>query len=176
MRALLIVDMSNDFVADNGSLTAGKRAQAIVPNIMKHIEEFKNEPIIFCNDSHKMGCDHFKLWTPHNVIGTEGIKIYGELGKYLEEHRNDMNVYYLPKDEYDAFYQTDLKDILKALKVDEVYVTGVCTDICVFNTVYGAYKAGFKTNVFKDGVATFTENQDLFLNHMNMIYKTNIIE
>ena len=86
-----------------------------------------------------------------------------------------MNVYYLPKDEYDAFYQTDLKDILKALSVDEVYVTGVCTDICVFNTVYGAYKEGFKTNVFSDSCATFTENQELFLKHMNMIYKTNII-
>ena len=176
MRALLIVDMSNDFVADNGSLTAGKKAQAIVPNIMKHIEEFKkNDVIVFCNDTHELGCEHFKLWTPHNVKDTEGIKIYGELGEFLEEHNNDMNVYYLPKTEYDAFYKTDLTDILKALKVEDVYVTGVCTDICVFNTVYGAYKEGFKTNVFKDSVATFTDNQDLFLKHMEMIYKTKII-
>ena len=32
-EALLIVDMSNDFVADNGSLTAGKPAQEIVSYI-----------------------------------------------------------------------------------------------------------------------------------------------
>lgn len=176
MRALLIVDMSNDFVAPNGSLTVGERAQKIVPNIMKHIEEFKNDTIIFCNDTHKKDDDHFKLWTPHNVIGTEGIKVYGELGEFLEKHNNDMNVYYVPKGEYDAFYQTDLKDILHALKIDEVYVTGVCTDICVFNTVYGAYKEGFKTNVFADSVATFTDNQEIFLEQMNRIYKTNIIK
>ena len=32
-EALLIVDMSNDFVADNGTLTVGKPAQEIVPYI-----------------------------------------------------------------------------------------------------------------------------------------------
>lgn len=32
-EALLIVDMSNDFVADNGTLTVGKLAQEIVPYI-----------------------------------------------------------------------------------------------------------------------------------------------
>ena len=35
MEALLIIDMSNDFVDDKGGLTAGKPAQEIVPNIIK---------------------------------------------------------------------------------------------------------------------------------------------
>lgn len=59
--------------------------------------------------------------------------------------------------------------------VDEVQIAGVCTDICVFNTVYGAYKEGFKTIVDKNTVATFTDNQEVFLNQMNAIYKTEII-
>ncbi|CAM5193241.1 hypothetical protein UACE39S_04369 [Ureibacillus acetophenoni] len=33
-EALIIVDMSNDFVAEDGSLTAGKPAQEIVPYIV----------------------------------------------------------------------------------------------------------------------------------------------
>ncbi|MFX0560902.1 hypothetical protein TEPIDINF_002337 [Tepidibacillus infernus] len=39
-EALVIVDMSNDFVHDNGNLTAGKPAQEIVPYIMQQQRNF----------------------------------------------------------------------------------------------------------------------------------------
>lgn len=175
MRALLIVDMSNDFISDDGSLSLKKQGQVLVPHIMKHIEEFKDDIIVFCNDTHNEDDEHFKLWPKHNVVNTKGIELYGDLKNYYDQHKNDMNVYYVKKSEYDAFYKTELNDILKALKIQDVYVTGVCTDICIFNTVYGAYKEGFNTYVFKDAVATFTNNQEIFLKHMENIYKTKII-
>lgn len=176
-KAYVIVDMSNDFVHENGSLTAGEPAQAIEGNVLARIEEFhKNgDIVVFTMDSHKPDDDHFKLWAPHNVTGTWGAEIYGRLGEWYEENKDCENVYYVPKGEYDAFYETDLADILKRNGVDTVYVAGVCTDICVFNTVYGAYKAGFPTVVAKDEVATFTPNGEIFLGQMNAIYKTEII-
>ncbi len=176
-RAYLIVDMSNDFVASDGSLTSGEPAQAIVGNILKRIEEFalRGEPIVFCMDSHEESDKHFELWPKHNVVGTYGAELYKELKIWYDEHKNDPNVYFLPKSEYDAFYNTELDDILKKEAVDTVYVSGVCTDICVFNTVYGAYKLGYKTVAARNECATFTQNGELFLNHMNAIYKTEII-
>jgi len=176
-KAYVVVDMSNDFVHENGSLTAGAPAQAIEGNILKRVEDFNKEGhiIVFAMDAHAENDDHFKLWTPHNVIGTWGAELYGKLGQWFNENKENENVYYLPKGEYDAFYETDLKDILNSHGVTEVYVSGVCTDICVFNTVYGAYKAGFPTFVAKDEVATFTANGEIFLNQMNAIYKTEII-
>ena len=37
MDALIVVDMSNDFVHDKGGLTAGKPAQDIVDNILNKV-------------------------------------------------------------------------------------------------------------------------------------------
>lgn len=176
-KAYLIVDMSNDFVDSGGSLTAGAAAQAIVPSIMARIKEFfaQGELIVFCMDNHSENDPHFRLWTPHNVIGSWGAGLYGELSDWYEAHRESENVVFLPKSEYDAFYRTELGELLSQNEIKEVYVSGVCTDICVENTVYGAYKLGYPTFVARDECATFTDNQEIFLSHMNMVYKTTII-
>lgn len=176
-QAYLIVDMSNDFVDDKGSLSAGKPAQAIVPAILKTLDSFDkaNDLIVFCMDDHKEHDDHFLLWTPHNVSGTWGARLYGALNGWYESHKEQRNVIFLKKSEYDAFYETDLAKRLKDAGVGSVRVAGVCTDICVFHTVYGAYKCGLKTLVAEDECATFTKNQEVFLEQMNLIYKTEIV-
>jgi len=176
-KAYIIVDMSNDFVADNGSLSAGAAAQKIVPAIISRADAFvkTGEIVVLAMDEHEPDDSHFALWTPHNVIDTWGLEPFGKLKDWFEENKAKTNVFYLPKGEYDAFYETPLNAILKENGVDEVYVSGVCTDICVFNTVYGAYKNGYATFVAKDECATFTGYQELFLSHMNLIYKTTIL-
>jgi len=176
-EAFLIVDMSNDFVDDKGSLTAGEPAQAIVPAIIDTLEKMNanHDLIVFCMDDHKENDEHFLLWTPHNVGGTWGAQLYGEIGSWYEAHKEQPNVLFLKKSEYDAFYETALCRILKSHGIDTVRVAGVCTDICVFNTVYGAYKCGLKTIVSGNECATFTSNHDVFLDQMNLIYKTEII-
>jgi nicotinamidase-related amidase len=176
-KAYLIVDMSNDFVDDQGSLSAGEKAQKIVSKILLRIEEFhrNNDLIFFCMDSHHKNDAHFNLWTPHNVKGSWGAQLFGGLNDWYQKHKEDTNVFFLEKSEYDAFYKTNLCDILKKADIETVYIAGVCTDICVFNTVYGAYKCGFKTVVANDECATFTQNHEIFLNQMNLIYKTQII-
>ena len=177
MNGYLVIDMSNDFVDDNGSLTAGKVAQDIEGAIIKRLNMFfeRGDIIVFCMDSHIEDDPHFQLWAPHNIKGTWGSDLYGSLFEWYNERKDLKNVYFVEKSEYDAFYKTDLENILKQNCVENVYVSGVCTDICVFNTVYGAYKAGFKTFVAADECATFTQNQKIFLDHMNTIYKTEII-
>lgn len=177
MDALIVVDMSNDFVHDKGGLTAGKPAQDIVDNILNKVKEFDKEDkiIVFAMDAHEENDKHFNLWPKHNVKGTWGQELYGSLNDWYKENKNKDNVIWLDKSEYDAFYKTDLAETLKNSGVDEVLVCGVCTDICVFNTVYGAYKEGFKTKVDKNLCATFTNNGETFINQMNAIYKTELL-
>lgn len=176
MRAYLVIDMSYDFVADDGRLTVGKPAQDIVDNIVNTLESFyRNGDIVaFCMDAHKENDPHFNIWPKHCVIGTPGAKLYGKLLTWYETHKESDKVLYIDKSEYDAFYHTNLGDKLRAFKVDDVVVSGVCTDICVTNTVYGAYKEGFATTVFKNEVATFTKNGEIFLDSMANFYKTKI--
>lgn len=177
-EALLIVDMSNDFVADDGGLTAGKPAQEIVPYIVSLAQQFhdKDKPVIFCMDAHEENDPHFKLWPPHNIKGTHGAELYGGLGRWYSAHKEDAGVIFVPKPEYDAFIGTNLDQILRSLHVDTVHLTGVCTDICDFLTCYGAYSRGYRTVAHSKGMATFTGQHELFLKHMQAIFKTEIVE
>ncbi|WP_246055351.1 cysteine hydrolase family protein [Pseudalkalibacillus caeni] len=176
-NALLIIDMSNDFVHSEGSLTAGEPAQAIVKHIIDLADDFlsRGQEVVVCMDAHEENDTHFELWPSHNVKGTWGQELFGDLKAWFEQHKGDENVKYIPKPEYDAFFNTDLESHLKAKNVEKVHLTGVCTDICDFLTAYGAYARGFKTVAHQNAMATFTENHDVFLNHMKSVFKTEIV-
>lgn len=176
--AYLIIDMSNDFVADEGGLTAGAPAQAIVPAIIERAERILREGglVIFCMDAHEAEDEHFTLWPRHNVIGSWGAQPYGDLAEFAVLHRDNPSVIRLDKPEYDAFVDTELLDILTEYNIEKVRLSGVCTDICVFLTAYGAYRGGFQTVVSPAEVATFTENGNRFLDQMSAIFKTEIEE
>lgn len=191
-KALIIVDMSNDFVADNGSLTAGKPAQDIVPYIIEKANEFlaNGDTVVIAMDTHKENDDHFKLWPVHNVISTWGHELYGDLMTWFKQNQFHPNLSVCPKENYNAFFGTNLAEKLKGRMIDEVHVTGVCTDICDFATIAGADAHGFKTAVHKRGIATFTQNvppiaammkegftpADVFIELMKLSFHTQVIE
>ena len=166
-NALLIIDMSNDFVHENGGLTAGEAAQTIVPFIQEKAEEFlKNgDEIYICMDAHQENDDHFKLWPVHNVVGTWGQQLYGSLHDWYLAHKHSPQVHWLPKTEYDAFHQTNLAKMLKQKEVQHLYLTGVCTDICVFNgamglaNYYDQWNRDVTINVHEDAIATYSEDE-----------------
>lgn len=176
-EALLIVDMSNDFVADEGTLTVGKPAQGIVPYIVSLADQFLNEGkmVVIGMDAHQENDPHFELWPAHNVVGTEGQKLYGALDKWYEANQDNERVLYVPKTNYNAFFKTDLAERLRAKGVQKVHVVGVTTDICDFMTVAGADAEGFQTAIHRKGVATFTDLNETMLNHMVRCFHTEII-
>src|SRR5699024_11497233 len=71
--ALIIVDYSNDFVADNGKLTCGLPGQQIENYIIERIEAYNNKQanIFFLMDLHYEENTYHpenKLFPPHNII------------------------------------------------------------------------------------------------------------
>lgn len=177
-EALLIVDMSNDFVADDGTLTAGKPAQEIVPYIKELASRFlaDGNVVVVTMDAHQPNDPHFELWPPHNIVHTKGQELYGELNEWYHENAGNPNLIYTPKTNYNAFFQTDLAETLKKLEVKKVHIVGVCTDICDFLTVAGADAEGFKTAIHKRGAATFTNLGETMIHHMKLCFHTEIIE
>lgn len=177
-EALIIVDMSNDFVGDNGSLTVGKPAQEIIPYINDLATRFLAEGniVIVSMDAHQKNDSHFELWSSHNVVGTEGQQLYGDLYDWFQDNKNHNNLIYKSKTNYNAFFQTDLAETLKKLEVKKVHTVGVTTDICVFLTVSGADAEGFKTVIHKRGVSTFTNLGETMITHMKRCFHTEIIE
>ena len=147
-RAILVVDMLNDFVT--GALKCD-RGLAIVPKtaeLLRGARE-KGVPVIFCNDAHLKGIDHeLKLWGDHAIAGTKGAEVIPELEMCDKD-------YVVPKRRYDAFFMTDLDLTLRELGVDTLIVCGCDTNICVLHTLAGAFYRGYRTVVAADACDTF---------------------
>ncbi|MGQ9470417.1 MAG: cysteine hydrolase family protein [Candidatus Aminicenantales bacterium] len=170
-RALLVIDMLRDFLEQEGSLFCGQKARRIIPFVVDKINSFyqAGEPVIFIRDSHDPKDNEFNLFPPHCVKGTKGAEIIPE----LPVRKGAIMV---PKTRYSAFYGTNLGTILKRKQVTEVYVTGVCTSICVMDTVGGLRNRDYPVYVFRRGVADFDPAAHRFaLRRMEKIYGAKII-
>ena len=161
-KALLNVDYTVDFVADNGALTCGKPGQDIEGTIVQLTEDFisNGDYVVFAIDTHQKDDRYHpesKLFPPHNIEGTKGRDLYGALKEVYENNNTNERVYWMNKTRYSAFAGTDLELKLRERQITEVHLVGVCTDICVLHTAVDAYNKGFKVVVYKDAVASFNQ-------------------
>ena len=170
-RALIIVDYSYDFIADDGKLTCGEAGQRIEPFIVQRIQDSiaQGNQIFFLMDLHFENDPYHpetKRFPPHNIIGTDGRELYGEVKALYENIKSADNVHFIDKRRYDAFYGTPLDTLLRERKIDTVELVGVCTDICILHTAVSAYNLGYDLIIPRDGVASFNQaGHDWALTH-----------
>jgi len=150
MKALLVIDMINDFVKKGGALDCGKSARRIVPFVRRTIEEFhrKGQPVLFVCDSHRPDDREFRQFPPHGIKGTEGARVIAKLPVGSKD-------ILIPKTRYSAFTKTGLEKALRKHRVSEVHVVGVCTSICVMDTVGDLRDRDYPVVVYRAGVADF---------------------
>lgn len=166
-RALLVVDMLNDFVADKGVLTAGKPAQDIIPFVAAKAREVAAEggKVYFLTDNHSPDDPEFGVFPPHCVRGTWGADIVPE----LEAVRQELGprAERVLKTRYSGFHGTDLADRLQRDGITQTEVVGVATNICVLYNVEELWNRGYRAVVYREGVATFDPPaHDFALNQM----------
>ncbi|MBS4210368.1 cysteine hydrolase family protein [Bacillus sp. FJAT-50079] len=159
-RALLNVDYTYDFVADDGKLTCGKPGQEIEEAIVNLTKEFlaTGEFVVLAIDKHLENDvlhPEMKLFPPHNIEGTSGRDLFGSLATLYRQYENDSNMYYMDKTRYSAFAGTNLDMKLRERGIEEVHICGVCTDICVLHTAIDAYNKGYAIVIHADAVASF---------------------
>ena len=130
-RVLIVIDMQNDFVHKNGSLT-NPQAEACVPAVQALIEEFhkNNEMIYFTQDTHfedyRSTQEGLKLPVDHCRYGSWGWQIIPEC-----DLKEDVakRVRHLTKTTfgYDDWFTEHLE------KYDEIWICGVVSSICVIS-------------------------------------------
>lgn len=128
-RALIVIDVQNDFCHPNGALTTPE-AQAIIPQIIKLVEEFKDtgEAIYYTRDSHDFNYSDTqegqKLPVQHCMYGSWGWRVVDRVDLPLNE---SDNVYHLNKKTfaYDNWQDEHLD------QYDEIWICGVVSSICV---------------------------------------------
>jgi nicotinamidase/pyrazinamidase len=170
MKALLVIDMLNDFIRPDGALYCGAAAAETVPFVKGKIEEFhrSGEPVIFVRDAHAPDDLEFRMFPRHSVKGTPGARIIND----LPVDPRDAQV---EKTRYSAFYHSGLDAILRERHPDEVHVVGVCTSICVMDTVGDLRNRDYPVVVYRRGVADFDpEAHDFSLKRMEKIYGARI--
>lgn len=170
-KALINIDYTNDFVADEGTLTCGKPGQEIEDVLVGITKGFieKGDYTVFAIDLHEKD-DQFhpetNLFPPHNIRGTIGRNLFGKLKDEYEANKNLSNVHYMDKTRYSAFAGTDLHIKLREREISDVYLVGVCTDICILHTAMDAYNLGYNIFIYKNAVASFNKiGHDWALTH-----------
>ena len=175
MRALIVVDLQNDFCKD-GSLEV-PNANEIIPFVNKLTKDPKYNLVILTQDWHPADHKSFytnhidknvfdvinlngqnqTLWSPHCVQDTYGAEFHKDFDL------NIPNVYIFKKgmntevDSYSGFYDNDhinntgLTKFLKEKNIKDVDVVGLATDYCVSATAIDSVKEGFNTTVLLKG-------------------------
>jgi nicotinamidase/pyrazinamidase len=152
-RALIVVDVQNDF-CEGGSLAVAGGA-AVAAAITEHITTAGYDHVVATRDHHIEPGGHFaehpdflETWPAHCVVGTGGVELHEALDRGPLEAIFD-------KGEYAAAYSgfegaadgVPLADWLRERGVDAVDIVGIATDHCVRATALDAVGHTFATRV-----------------------------
>jgi nicotinamidase/pyrazinamidase len=173
MKALLIIDLQNDFMP-GGALPIAN-GNEVIPIANRLMSEY--DLVVATRDWHPAGHRSFAsqhpgrhvgdrieldglsqiLWPDHCVQGTPGAEFAPGLNTAGIDRvfykGTDPNI-----DSYSAFFDnahrraTGLELHLREHGVDELHVQGLATDYCVKFTVLDALQLGFNTVVLTQGI------------------------
>jgi nicotinamidase/pyrazinamidase len=171
MRALLVIDVQNDFCP--GGALAVPEGDQIVPGINALMSEF--DAVILTQDWHPAGHSSFAsthegaapydmiempygpqvLWPDHCIQGTAGAAFHSD----LNVDRADMIIrkgYNPAIDSYSAIFENDhktptgLRGYLETRGIAELTLVGLALDFCVNYSAVDAAHAGFEVIVRED--------------------------
>lgn len=168
MKALIIVDMQNDFCP--GGALAVTSGDTIVQGINQLASRF--EVVATTQDWHPQNHGSFAsnhkdaqpfdvgslsgrsqvLWPDHCVQDSPGAQFHPNLQVTGQNFLKGTNP---AADSYSGFFDDDgtstgLHEFLTSMQVAQVYICGLATDYCVKFTALDALKLGYKTFVLED--------------------------
>lgn len=172
MRALILVDIQNDFMPFGALPVAGGDQVVAVANSIAarfslvvatqdwhpadHGSFASTHPGLKPGDMVDLGGVEQVLWPDHCVQGTPGASFHSALDVAAIDHvvrkGTDPSV-----DSYSGFFDNDrrldtgLGEYLMSRGVDELVVCGLATEYCVKYTVLDAVGMGFGVTVVEDG-------------------------
>ncbi|HEY6275292.1 MAG TPA: pyrazinamidase PncA [Streptosporangiaceae bacterium] len=158
VRALMIVDVQNDFCEGGSLAVAGGAAVAAAISALLGTGRGGYQHVVASRDYHVDPGGHFSAtpdfrdsWPPHCVAGTGGAQFHPALDTGAIEAVFSKGAYAAA---YSGFEGTDdagtpLADWLRQHGVDELDVAGIATDYCVRATALDAVRQGLATRVLR---------------------------
>lgn len=174
-RALLLVDIQNDFCAGGALAVAEGDSTVDVANVLIDWCKARGEPVLASQDWHPAGHGSFAsrhhvepfsqgvldglaqtFWPDHCIQGSEGAALHPLLKQQAIDatfHKGENRQI----DSYSAFFdnghrqKTALDGWLRSHQIDELIILGLATDYCVKFTVLDALALGYQVSVITDG-------------------------
>lgn len=154
---LLVIDMQNEFLEEDGAVFF-HYAIEIIPNVRGVLAASRKAgiPVVFTGHVHEdpdVDGGLTAQWWPEIkmgkslIKGTRGVEVFHEI-----KPRKDEKVIW--KHRYSAFYNTDLEIILRGMKVTDLIITGVLTNVCCESTARDAFFRDFRVFFVADATAT----------------------
>ena len=148
--ALLVLDMQAYFL-DASSHAYIPSAEAILEGIVQLIKAYSNHerPIIFSQ--------HINTTSNAGMMSTwwkDLISTQNPLHQIIPQINPSLGTL-IQKSQYDAFYQTQLDELLHACGVTQVVICGVMTHLCCETTARSAFMHGFEVFFPVEGTATY---------------------
>jgi nicotinamidase/pyrazinamidase len=159
MRALIVVDVQNDFCEGGALAVAG--GAAVAARITDLLVEHDYAHVVATKDRHIDPGDHFSdnpdykdSWPRHCVVGTPGADFHPALNPVTIEAVFHKGHYSAAYSGFEGLLSDDgtttLEAWLRERGVDAVDIAGIATDYCVKATAADAVAAGFATRVLLD--------------------------
>ena len=151
--ALLILDMQEFFFNEN--------SHAFIPSAHATIRPIKSLANLFISNN-------LPIITTRHINTMENARqmdywwrdILTEESEY-SQLITDFNIpqaELIIKSQYDAFYDTNLHEILRKNNIEQVIITGVMTHLCCETTARSAFIRGYNVFFPIDGTATYNED------------------
>jgi bifunctional isochorismate lyase/aryl carrier protein len=151
--ALLILDMQEFFFNEN--------SHAFIPSAHATIRPIKSLANLFISNN-------LPIITTRHINSRENARqmdywwrdILTEESEY-SQLITDFNIpqaELIIKSQYDAFYDTNLHEILRKNNIEQVIITGVMTHLCCETTARSAFIRGYNVFFPIDGTATYNED------------------
>ncbi len=164
-RALLVVDVQNDFCEGGSLAVAG--GSAVAAAISSHMQTAGGQysHVVATRDHHVDPGGHFAAqpdfldtWPAHCVVGTGGVELHPDLDRGPLEAVFDKGEYAAAYSGFEGSAEgVPLADWLRERGVDAVDIAGIATDHCVRATALDAVGHGFSTRVLLDLTAGVAE-------------------
>jgi isochorismate hydrolase len=150
--ALIILDMQKHFLDENSHAFVPS-APAIVPNIRRLMKFYlDNKYPVFATthiDTENNDSMMLKWWKGVIKKGDEKSEIIPDFNK--------SDIIIMEKSQYDAFYKTNLEQLLLSRGINQVIITGVMTHLCCESTARSAFVHGFEVFFPVDATATYNK-------------------
>ena len=169
-RALLVLDMQNDFCHASGKLHGLVQSEldrtGVVARTVQLAEAALANGVLTILSPIQFDYSQPPATTPEGIAASIaavqgfdraafGGALIDELGQ-LAEHDGAL---VMPKPSLSAFAGTPLKSILDENGIEEIVIAGLLTNLCVENTARDAFDLGYRVRVVGDSTVTFDSAQ-----------------